>query len=218
MRISNIIFDLDGMLIDSAALTGAIVGQMLADRGATERADRTLIRRMDAVGGAAMIEAALGVHSSDPSLEIEEFRAIHRIAAVTADLPFPGVRETLEEQAAAGIDKAICSNKPQFLCEKSLSELGLARNFVAIIGSTPERARKPDPEGPLLAIGAVNGISTDTLYCGDSVIDLETAQAAGLDAALVAWGYGTHEAVATRPQTAVLKSMSDLRDAVLQHR
>jgi phosphoglycolate phosphatase len=218
MQISNIIFDLDGTLIDSATLTGAIVDQMLAERGATARADRALIRRMDAVGGAAMIEAAHGVHSSDPALEIEEFRAIHRIVAVPADLPFPGVRETLGELAAAGIGMAICSNKPQFLCERILSELGLARHFLAIIGSTPERARKPDPEGALLALEAVNGTTTDTLYCGDSVIDLETAQAARLNAALVAWGYGTHEAIATRPQTPVLVSMSDLRDAVLQHR
>ncbi len=218
MRISNIIFDLDGTLIDSARLTGAIVDQMLAERGAATRADRALIRRMDAIGGAAMIEAALGVHSFDPALEIEEFRAIHRKIAVPSDLPFPGVRKTLEELAAAGIGMAICSNKPQFLCERILSELDLARYFLAIIGSTPERARKPDPESALLALEAVNGTTTDTLYCGDSVIDLDTAQATGLDATLVAWGYGTHEALTTWPQTPVLKSMSDLRDAVLQHR
>jgi phosphoglycolate phosphatase len=151
-------------------------------------------------------------------MEIEEFRAIHRIIAVPTDLPFPGVRETLGEMAAAGIGMAICSNKPQFLCERILSELGLARHFLAIIGSTTERARKPDPEGALLALEAVNGTSTNTLYCGDSVIDLETARAACLNAALVSWGYGTNEAIATRPRTPVLKSMSDLRDAVLQHR
>jgi phosphoglycolate phosphatase len=71
----NIIFDLDGTLIDSARLTAAIIDRMLAERGATQQADRDLIRKMDAVGGQAMIAAALGTHSIDPAREIEEFRA-----------------------------------------------------------------------------------------------------------------------------------------------
>ncbi|MBA4773948.1 MAG: hypothetical protein H2054_12730, partial [Sphingomonas sp.] len=65
--ILNIIFDLDGTLVDSARLTGAIVDRMLAERGVTTQADLVLIRRMDAVGGAAMIAAALGAHSIDPA-------------------------------------------------------------------------------------------------------------------------------------------------------
>ena len=128
------------------------------------------------------------------------------------------MRETLEALAAAGVGMAICSNKPQFLCERILRELDLARYFVAIIGSAPERARKPAPQSALLALEAVRGTAANTLYCGDSVIDLATAKAARLTAVLVAWGYGTHEAIAINPQTPVLKSMSDLRDAVLQHR
>jgi phosphoglycolate phosphatase len=96
--------------------------------------------------------------------------------------------------------------------------LDLAQHFVAIIGSAPERARKPAPQSALLALEAISGTAANTLYCGDSVIDLATAKAARLAAVLVAWGYGTHEAIAINPQTPVLKSMSDLRDAVLQHR
>lgn len=218
MRISNIIFDLDGTLIDSARLTGAIIDQMLAARGATTLADRALIRRMDAVGGEAMIAAALGAHSTDPPSEIAEFRAIHSAIDVPDDLPFPGVPETLGALAATGIGMAICSNKPQFLCEKILGDLGLSRHFRTIVGSAPERARKPDPKSALLALQGIGGTIRDTLYCGDSTIDLATARAAGLRATLVSWGYGTDHALALEPQTPVLHSMSDLRDAVLQHR
>lgn len=218
MRISNIIFDLDGTLIDSARLTGAIIDRMLAERGIDERADRALIRRMDAVGGEAMIAAALGAHSSNPAQEIEEFRTIHRAIDMPADLPFPGVRETLDQMRAAGIGMAICSNKPQFLCEKILGELGLAPHFAAIVGSAPDRARKPDPHSALLALDSVGGTAGNTLYCGDSAIDLATARAAGLRAVLVAWGYGTAEALTLSPQTPVLAAMSALHDAVRNHR
>jgi len=211
------IFDLDGTLIDSARLTAAIVDQMLAGRGAATRADRELIRRLDAVGGEAMIAATLGNLSTDPASEIEEFRSIHRTIAVPADLPFAGVREALAALDEAGIAMAICSNKPQFLCEKILTELDLAQHFAAIVGSAPGRARKPDPETALLALKGIAGSQHDTLYCGDSTIDLATAQAAGLHAALVAWGYGTADALEHAPGTPVLSSLSALRDAAIHH-
>jgi phosphoglycolate phosphatase len=215
--IRNIIFDLDGTLIDSARLTAAIIDRMLAERGAATRADRALVRRMDAVGGTAMIAAALGPHSRDPGREIDEFRAIHRTIAVPADLPFPGVPETLAALEAAGVGMAICSNKPQFLCDRILGELGLARHFRAIVGSTPERPRKPDPLGAMLALEGIGGTRADTLYCGDSAIDCATARAAGLAPVLVAWGYGTAEALEREPLTPVLDTMAALRDAVLLH-
>lgn len=215
--ILNIIFDLDGTLIDSARLSGAIVDRMLAERGAAARADRALIRRMDAVGGTAMIAAALGDHSIDPAREIEEFRDIHRTIDVPADLSFPGVPETLAALAAAGIGMAICSNKPQFLCDRILRALGLARHFRAIVGSCPERPRKPDPHSAILALEGLGGTRADTLYCGDSAIDCATARAAGLEPVLVAWGYGTAEALAHEPRTPVFETMTALRDAVLTH-
>lgn len=217
MRISKIIFDLDGTLIDSAQLTARIVDRMLAERGAAARADRALIRRMDAIGGEAMIAAALGVHSRDPAREIEEFRAIHKTIDVPGDLPFAGVRAALRDLSEAGVVLAICSNKPQFLCERILGELGLAEHFAAIIGSAPGRARKPDPDSARKALQGVGGTPEDTLYCGDSAIDLATARAAGLHAVLVSWGYGTEEALALEPRTPVLASMSDMQCAVLDH-
>ena len=206
----NIIFDLDGTLIDSARLTAAILDQMLARRGVSDGADRAMIRRMDAVGGEAMIAAVLGKHSSDPASELEEFRSIHRTIAVPDDLPFAGVRETLGMLDSAGAGMAICSNKPQFLCEKILGDLGLARHFRAIIGSAPDRPRKPAPDAALRALTALGGDRARTLYCGDSAIDVATALAAGLPIVLVGWGYGTAEALAEQPGTPVLRSMSDL--------
>jgi phosphoglycolate phosphatase len=185
MRILNIIFDLDGTLIDSARLTGAIVDTMLAKRGAEASANRALIRSMDAIGGEAMIAAALGAYSTDPAREIEEFRAIHRIVEVPSDLPFSGVRETLEALAAAGVGMAICSNKPQFLCERILSELDLARYFVAIVGSAPGRARKPAPQSALLALEAVSGTAANCSQVPASACPGSGARSSALPARVI---------------------------------
>ncbi|MFM7349536.1 MAG: HAD family hydrolase [Erythrobacter sp.] len=217
MRFRNIVFDLDGTLIDSARLTGAIIDGMLRRRGADVKADRALIREMDAVGGAAMIAAVMGRHSTNPDAEIEEFRALHRTIEVPADLPFPGVRDTLEMLHCVGIAMAICSNKPQVLCDKILGELGLAGYFGAIVGSAPDRPRKPAPDAALLALEGIGGRPEESLYCGDSAIDVATARAAGLPAVLVGWGYGTAAALGEDPGVPVIDAMADLEDALAGH-
>lgn len=217
MLFRNIIFDLDGTLIDSARLTGAIIDQMLRARGAAQEADRALIREMDAVGGAAMIAAVMGDHSVDPAAEIEEFRAIHRTIAVPGDLAFPGVTETLERLRDAGIGLAICSNKPQVLCNKILGDLGLADHFAVIVGSAPDRPRKPDPATALLALEGMGASASETLYCGDSAIDVATARACGLPVVLVQWGYGTAAALEQDARIPVIETMFDLGGAITGH-
>ncbi len=210
MTIRHIIFDLDGTLIDSARLTGQIIDTMLADRNIEATADRDTIRMMDAVGGEAMIAAVMGEHTNDPAADLAEFRARHRIASTPHDLAFPGVFETLENLASRGIRMAICSNKPQFLCDKILADLGLAQHFGAIIGSTPELPRKPAPDTARLALAGLQGSMADTLYCGDSLVDLATAEAAGLRMVLARWGYGASEVIAQAPEIPTIASIHDV--------
>jgi phosphoglycolate phosphatase len=210
MKYQSIVFDLDGTLVDSARITGNIIDAMLADRGAFDRADRDLIRAMDAVGGSPMIAAVMGRHTRDPVADLEEFRDRHRSIAVPADLPFPGVPQALAALAGAGIRLAISSNKPQGLCERILAGLGLAEHFVIIVGSAPGLPRKPDPAGTRQALAALGTPPGRTLYVGDSAVDVTTATAAGLDIFLVGWGYGTDEALKTAPNLPVIRDMEDV--------
>lgn len=214
MTYEHVIFDLDGTLIDSAQITGRIIDQMLAERGVRASADREVIKAMDAIGGEAMIAAVMGSHSSDPRADIEEFRERHRVVTICPDVLFPGVAAALAALRTKGISLAICSNKPQFLCEKILSDLRIDHHFTAIVGSTPDRPRKPDPATARLALRGLSAKPETTLYCGDSLIDIATAQAANIDVCLVSWGYGTPDARLIHPEILVLQSMADLADLV----
>lgn len=206
----NIIFDLDGTLIDSARITGQIIDAMLAERGVSTAADRDVIKAMDAVGGVAMIAAVMGAHSSDPAADLEEFRRRHGVVDVPHDVLFPGVATVIAELSARGVGLAICSNKPQVLCDKILGDLGIDTHFAIIVGSTPDRPRKPDPASALLALNALGGDPKTALFCGDSLIDVETARSAGIAPCLVRWGYGTAHARSLYPSLPVLDEMADL--------
>jgi len=210
MNFRNIIFDLDGTLVDSARITGQIIDAMLGDRGVAMRANRNMIRAMDAVGGEAMIAAVMGEHTSDPAADLAEFRERHKVAATPHDLAFPGVASGLGQLARAGVAMAICSNKPQHLCDKILSDLALSHHFTAIIGSSPDRPRKPAADAALLALQSLGGAAGATLYCGDSLVDLATARAAGLAMVLVEWGYGTRDTLAHEPATPLISDFAQL--------
>lgn len=214
MAFKNIIFDLDGTLIDSARVTGLIIDQMLADRGSPGSADRAVIRAMDAVGGEAMITAVMGAYVQNPGADLEEFRARHRLICVPDDLAFPGVVEGLEAIHRSGTRLAICSNKPQYLCERILRDLRLDRLFATIIGSDAGRPRKPAPDAALRALAGVGGNTANTVYCGDSQIDVLTARAVGLPVVLVEWGYGTADAIRDEPGLPRAETMSCLVEII----
>ena len=57
-----------------------------------------------------------------------------------------------------------------------------------IVGGEDVKAAKPSPEGLLLAIKRLHVSKAETLYIGDSTIDAETAQAAGIDFAGITHG------------------------------
>jgi phosphoglycolate phosphatase len=165
---------------------------------------------MDAIGGEAMIAAVMGSHCRDPKVEISEFRARHAVAATPPDLAFPGVADGLAALARAGIGMAICSNKPQHLCEKILVDLGFGRYFTAIVGARTDLPRKPAPDGARLATAALSARPDAMLYIGDSAVDAHTAQAAGVPLALVAWGYGLDGARREAPHAPVLQNFESL--------
>ncbi|MEY4850456.1 MAG: hypothetical protein RLZZ331_1460 [Pseudomonadota bacterium] len=208
----HILFDLDGTLVDSVRITCTVIDDMLAARGITFRADPAVARAMDAIGGEAMIADVMGPHCRDPKQEIAEFRVRHAVVATPADLAFPGVSDALAALAAGGVAMAICSNKPQHLCEKILADLDLAGHFAAIVGARPDLPRKPAPDGARLALAALGADPAVTLYVGDSPVDVATARAAGLPLALVDWGYGFDAARTTAPNARVLHSLAQLMD------
>ncbi len=118
-----IVFDLDGTLIDSCGICVAILDGMLADRGVSDRIDPHIARPLMSFGGEKMVAALLGGHCADPADELAEFRARYSALATPRSSLFGGVEEGIAVLRELGFVLAICSNKPQHLCDKVLAEV-----------------------------------------------------------------------------------------------
>lgn len=186
---SCVIFDLDGTLIDSAVVCTGILNDMLRDRGSTR-----VIRASDAhpymsLGGGELVASMLGNDCGDPDVELMEFRSRYAARPTPADSLFEGVRDGLEVLATSGIALAVCSNKPQHLCEKVISELGLAHAFPVVVGGGPDRRPKPAPDMLEMTLRSLGASRDDAILVGDSKVDHGAAVACGVAFRFVTYGY-----------------------------
>jgi phosphoglycolate phosphatase len=190
---AHAVFDLDGTLVDSVPLFTSILNLMLEDRGEEMRLRPDEVRPHATAGGLAMVDALLGDRCGEPQEALEAFRRRYGEIPTPQDSLYPGIREALVALRDQGVTLSLFSNKTQPLCEKVLSELGLAPLFSAIVGTAPSVPLKPDPAGLDLALARAGGLRAASCYIGDSEADHALALAAGVPLVMVAWGYGEAE-------------------------
>jgi phosphoglycolate phosphatase len=89
--------------------------------------------------------------------------------------------------------QAVITNKPNPFSQKMLETLGVADYFVEIVAGNSNYPQKPDPEA-VLAIMARESIGREeTLFVGDSLIDIETGRNAGVLTVVLTHGFMKEE-------------------------
>lgn len=117
----------------------------------------------------------------------------------------------------SGARIGIISTKYRFRI-KELLDQHFPEDFIDIIvGGEDVKTAKPSPEGLLLAIKRLHVSKTDTLYIGDSTIDAETAQAAGVDFAGVTHGVTTAKELEKYPHRKIMSTLEELLAVQEEH-
>jgi phosphoglycolate phosphatase len=186
-----LIFDLDGTLVDSNATCVAILQEMLDERGAGVRLDQASASLHMSCGGTRMVAALLGDACGDPELELKDFRARYAVRHTPADALFDGVATGLQRLSEAGHKLAICSNKPQNLCDKVLDDTGLRSLFEAVVGGRPELRPKPNADLLEKVLGDLGTCRTNCVYIGDSEIDHTVARQVDMPFCFMSYGYAS---------------------------
>lgn len=184
---ATIVFDLDGTLVDTAPdLTNAL-NHALRLRG-IDPMPASRVREAVGRGGPAMIYEALG-EGADIEGILADF-LVHYEANIAAESrPFPGAVAALERLRGAGAKLAICTNKRERLADLLLRSLAIDHYFSAIAGRDTLSVAKPDPGHLLGVIAAAGGDPARAVMVGDSAVDINAAQAAGIPSILVSFGY-----------------------------
>ena len=130
---------------------------------------------------------------------------------------FPGAEALLRGLQAQGVRLGIVSTKTGETSQYIMERLGLGDTLDLIIGSYDVTHHKPHPEGILTALARMDVPPEDFLYCGDTVLDAEAAQRAGVDFAAVLNGVTPAAAFQAWPCVYVAQDLSELAQALLPH-
>lgn len=184
-----VVFDLDGTLVDSAYVCVDILNGMLAERGSARTIHPAHAKPYLSLGGARMVAALLAEECDDPEVEIVDFRRRYAERPTPPTSLFAGVRDGLHALSASGYRLAICSNKPQHLCEKVLADLHLAPLFEVTIGLRSGYRPKPATDLLELTLMSLRAPVAACVYVGDSEVDHAVASAVAMPFRFVTYGY-----------------------------
>ncbi len=124
---------------------------------------------------------------------------------------FPGAVELLTGLKAAGMSAGLVSTKFIDTLQAVVEVKGLDGLFAQVIGGGTVASHKPDPEGLLLGMGNLGLTRKDVLYCGDTVIDAQTAKNAGVDFCAVLNGTTPAEAFDGYPHVHIAPDLWELK-------
>ena len=189
------IFDLDGTLLDTVADLANATNQALAQCGypthPTDAYYQFVGNGINKLFYRALPEEA---RTEENVLRIRSlFVPYYNEHNADDSRPYPGVSELLRELQAQGIQVAVASNKYQQATVKLVRHFFPDIRFAAVYGQREGVAIKPDPT---IVADILNdtGISrSDTIYIGDSGVDMQTARNAEVESIGVSWGFRSVE-------------------------
>lgn len=186
----NLVFDLDGTLIDSAPQIHDTANKVFGAKGLPEVSFAT-VKGFIGNGVHVLVQRLMAHHAlaQDETLQAELVVTFVSIYEQAFDLTvlYPGVLTELDELSGAGHGLAICTNKPEGPARAVLRHFGMDLLFPVIIGGDTLTRQKPDP-APLVA--ALDRLGKGkALFVGDSEVDADTALAANVPFALFTEGY-----------------------------
>lgn len=183
------IFDLDGTLLDTVADLCNAGNHTLAKAGYPTHPLKSYYGFVGNGIGKLMERALPEGHKEEAESLLDEFKSYYGNHLYDETAPYQGVVGILQKLGEAGAKIAVASNKYQAATETLVHHFFPNVNFVSINGQRDGMPRKPDPAVVKLIMEEAGVTKESVTYIGDSSVDMQTAQNAGVKAVAVSWGF-----------------------------
>ena len=180
MPIEAIIFDLDGLMVDSEPLAKRAWSTLLAGYGhALDLETSHALLGLRLMDSSRLIKERFGLPLSVE--QVADRRANIFLESLPGNLkPMPGLIELLNAVDSRGLTRAVATSSPSFYAPLALREVGVADGFAAIITGDMVDRGKPDPDIYVEAANALSVCPTRCLALEDSPNGVKAAKAAGM--------------------------------------
>ena len=213
------IFDLDGTLLDTLQDLANSVNYALRQHGMPEHSIDD-VRRFVGNGVRLLMERAVPDGAQNPQFEatFATFRQHYMQHSLDTTKPYDGIPELIHELKARGCQMAVVSNKMMAATQE------LVRHFfpdIPVAIGEHEAAgikKKPAPDTVFEALRQLNisltshpsPLTSDSVYVGDSDVDLATARNSGLPCISVLWGFRDRDFLLAHGATTFVEHPMDI--------
>ncbi len=187
----GVIFDLDGTLLDTLGDLSAAANAVLKACGYPEHPED---RYRDFVGRGVrrLFQRALPPeHCSDRDIAraVAAMRSHYARCWACRTRPYPGIPAMLYDLKQGGVPMAVFSNKDETFVQRIVEHFFGSGIFLAVRGARQGQPLKPAPDGALALANELGCAPGNVWLLGDSDVDIDTAQAAGMASLGAAWGF-----------------------------
>ncbi|WP_266169651.1 HAD family hydrolase [Dyella subtropica] len=188
-NIQGVLFDLDGTLLDSAADLYAALVTLCEEEGAPKPAYAP-VREVVSRGSRAILQCGFPDHDEPARLAlVPRYLELYQDVMAHQTRAFDGVDDLLALIEARGMRWGIVTNKPAFLTDELVQQIGWAERASAVVSGDTLPVKKPDPAPVLLACEQAGLEPSRCLFVGDDRRDVQAGAAAGLYTVAASWGY-----------------------------
>ncbi len=184
-----VIFDLDGTILDTLGDLTASVNFALANNNLPQR---SLDEVRSFVGNGIRLLIERSVPSDTEKIVVdscfEDFKEHYKNNSAVLTKPYSGIPSLVEALRSMGIKTAVVSNKADFAVQV-LVENYFPSLFDYSVGEKEGVRRKPCPDSVFCALDYLGVSAKQSVYIGDSDVDIETARNAAMKCIAVTWGF-----------------------------
>lgn len=186
--IKTVLFDVDGTLLDTEkAVIQSFRETLTIDPSVPDEELHFVL----GIPGVKSLER----YSNSPE-EIQQLLEVwvEKLASYGKDIQlFPGILSLLQQLKQKNYQLGIVTSKLRRDMENTLESFNLANYFTVVVTASDSEKHKPNPEPILKAMELIDAAPQETIYIGDSIYDLQSAQNSKVDFALAGWGAKAHK-------------------------
>ncbi len=219
MMYKSCIFDLDGTLTDTLDSLTLSVNQTMKEMNLPP-ITKEQCRMFVGNGSRVLMEKALKAAEDEKLERIEEAMEVYsRVFDKNCTYkvtPYKGIRELLNGLKEKQIQLAVLSNKPDKQALHVVEEIFGKETFRWVQGQKDGIPRKPDPSAAVSIAGILGGTPEESIYIGDSEVDIRTGIAAHMRTIGVSWGFRGRDSLKEAGAEYIADAPNEILDLIAQ--